>query len=219
MTLDFESSALDEKEPAVITTEEIYNDTFIIEETTVEDVTVLKDDTLSTEDVNEDTSVISYNETSNEDLLIEEESILNEEFSVPENQTGFKSFEPYHIMPTSSPNYNMITSLGYVDENGLWKIGEYYCVAMGSYYSNRLGNVFEVELDSGKVFKVIIVDHKSDLHTDYTHRYTLVNNCVTEFVVDYNALNPIIKQMGSIGALDEFSGVYVKITKLFNIYD
>lgn len=132
-------------------------------------------------------------------------------------QNGFKSWMPYTALSTSSPNYKMLVNRGYVDDNGLWKIDEYYCVALGSYYSKELGDIFEVTLTSGSTYKIVAVDHKDDAHTDSLNMYTTSNGCLTEFIVDASNLNKNIRFAGSVGALSKFSGKFVKIEKLGNI--
>lgn len=198
---DSESSALDEEESTADSTTSDFLETTSVEETTA---------------VIEEVTTEIYDETSFSD---EENGTQQIEYCVPENQTGFKSYMPYTALSINSPNYQMLVNLGYIDEYGLWKINECYCVAMGTYYSNTLGDVFEVELNNGSTFRVIIVDIKADVHTDYKNMYTITNGCITEFIVDFSNLDYTIKQMGSVGVYEKFNGTYTKITKLYNFYN
>lgn len=137
-------------------------------------------------------------------------------YAVPENQNGFKSWMPYTALSKNTINYKMLTEQGYVDDNGLWRIGEYYCVALGSYYSTQLGEIFELELSSGNIITVITIDHKADIHTDSNNQVTVANGCITEFIVDKQKLNNKIRIMGSVSVLPELEGTVVKITKILN---
>nr|CAI9751272.1 hypothetical protein DGKKSRWO_DGKKSRWO_CDS_0012 [uncultured phage]CAI9752119.1 hypothetical protein CVNMHQAP_CVNMHQAP_CDS_0012 [uncultured phage] len=156
----------------------------------------------------------------NNHWCIQEVEYTNYEyFSVPEKQTGFKSWMPYTALSKNSPNYKLLKTKGKVDSNGLWQIDGYYCVALGSYYSKSLGNIFELQLSSGNKITVITVDHKADIHTDSTNRVTKTNGCIVEFIVDKTKLNSTIKTTGSVGSLTEFSGTVVSIAKIGNIFD
>lgn len=136
------------------------------------------------------------------------------ERKLPSKASTFKSWMPYTaITNRSSPQYKL-QKKAYTDENGLRKIGEDYCVAMGTFYSSTIGDRFQITMSSGITFTVIISDVKSDRHTDSTHRYTVSNGCVMEFLVDKRKLNPIIKQSGNVGSLEFFSGKFSKIEKI-----
>lgn len=200
-----ESGDLANEEPAVSATGESSNEQSYVVEISVEST------------ISNETSQISSEVTSS----IEEEIIQPNitEYSVPQNQSGFKSWMPYTALSRSSPNYRMLIDYGHVDENGLWMIQDYYCVAMGSYYSKKLGDMFEATLSNGNKIKLITVDHKADIHTDPTHRITKANNCMTEFIVDRANLNGNIKSSGSVGSLSQFSGTYINITKINNMFD
>lgn len=200
-----ESGDLANEEPAVSATGESSSEQSCVVEISVEST------------ISNETSQVSSEVTSS----IEEETIQpnTTEYSVPQNQSGFKSWMPYTALSKSSPNYKMLMDYGHVDENGLWMIQDYYCVAMGSYYSQRLGNMFEATLSNGNKIKLITVDHKADIHTDSTHRVTKQSNCMTEFIIDRAKLNANIKSSGSVGSLPQFSGTYVNITKIGNIFD
>lgn len=210
MTSEAKSSALEQEEPTTVSSEP----TTIKEKysTTLVDTTIVE-----TTETTTSQKTIKTTEKEKETTIITNKNNYN--YNVPSNQNGFKSWMPHSALSKSSPNYKMITQLGHVDEYGLWKIDNYYCVALGSYYSTRLGDIFEIELSSGNIFKVITADHKADAHTDFTHRYTVANGCIAEFIVSKQNLSYRIKTAGSVGTLSEFSGTYVRITKLGNIYD
>lgn len=118
----------------------------------------------------------------------------------------------------------------YTDTNGLRKIDDYYCVALGTYYSQECGKKFKISLDSGIFFKVIVADIKDPTHTDELNMYTpleekgesifnsnnfqMVN--VIEFIVDKNVLpREISKITGDVSNL----GLRGNITKIEEVYD
>lgn len=149
-----------------------------------------------------------------------ENDSLNIEYETPDNSGAFKSYTNYRLLSKNSPQWNKIQcdENAYTDENGLRKVGEYYCVAMGSYYTDTLGDLFEITTEGG-TFKVIICDFKADHDTDAKNQYTSANRCMTEFYVDTGSLNKTAKLMGDISYIDEsFEGVIVEVNKIGNYF-
>lgn len=163
-------------------------------------------------------------ETTTEEVTKEETTIpvaQNGTYSIPDNGGKFKSYTNYRLLSKSSPQWNKIQchSNAYTDENGLRKVGDYYCVAMGSYYSSTLGDTFEVTTEGG-TFRVVLCDFKANQHTDSTNRYTAHNGCVIEFYVDMDSLDSAARRMGDISYADsKFSGKITSITKTGNIFN
>lgn len=163
-----------------------------------------------------ETTIQHTTENNNKDV----EQVNVNSYSVPYNGGSFKSYTNYQLLSKSSPQWNKIqcNSNAYTDENGLRKVGEYYCVAMGSYYTRTLGDLFEIQTEGGS-FKVIICDFKADVHTDSNNQYTLGNGCVIEFYVDMSQLNSTARQMGDISYVDSnFRGPIISINKIGNYF-
>lgn len=134
------------------------------------------------------------------------------DFSISPYASDFKSYMDYcAITNTSSTQYKMQQE-AYTDENGLRKIGEHFCVAMGTYYGN-LGDILYVETDKGASWTVILSDVKSDAHTDSTNRYTVSNHCMMEFIVDTPAMSTSVKRSGTVNSLG-FQGKICYIEKI-----
>ena len=60
----------------------------------------------------------------------------------------------------------------------------------------------------------MLCDFKSDRHTDGNNQVCTTNGSVIEFYVDTDVMPSIVRQMGSVGALDKFSGGIVSIEKI-----
>lgn len=161
------------------------------------------------------TAVVTVNaETTEqpENSSSQEEVINTKSYEVSTEASSFKSYMDYRALTdTSSTQYEMQQS-AYTDDNGLRKIDEHFCVAMGTYYG-ELGDILHIETDEGATWTVILSDIKSDVHTDSTHRYTTANNCMMEFIVDTSAMDHGIKQSGTVNALG-FQGKICKVTKI-----
>jgi hypothetical protein len=129
---------------------------------------------------------------------------------------GFKSYTNYKLLRADSQQ-GRLQKLAYSDENGLRKVGEYYCVALGTYYGTTIGDCYIVTLSSGSKFKMTLCDVKADVHTDRNNQYTVVNGCMTEFYVDYSNFNSRAKRAGTISVIAGFEGDVVSIEKLEGI--
>ena len=125
---------------------------------------------------------------------------------------SFKSYTDYRCLSRSSPQWRL-QEQAYTDENGLRKIGDAYLVAMGSYYGTTLGTEYIVTLSNGSSFTVMLCDGKADRHTDANNQVCLANGSVIEFYVEADKMPSIVRQMGSVGALEQFSGSIVSIEK------
>lgn len=141
------------------------------------------------------------------------EEIVDEiDYEVSEYASSFKSYMDYRsLTDTSSKQYEMQQE-AYTDANGLRKIDEHFCVAMGTYYG-EVGDILHIETDEGASWTVILSDIKSDVHTDSTHRYTVANNCMMEFIVDTYNLASDVELLGTVNSLG-FQGKICKVTKI-----
>jgi hypothetical protein len=197
------------KPETTTTTEE----TFTVSETETTVVTTTKPVVVTRSETTEKKEV----QTTQEETTVS--SVSKGIYTIPDNGGRFKSYTNYRLLSKSSPQWNKIQchENAYTDENGLRKVGDYYCVAMGSYYSSTLGDTFEVTTEGG-TFRVVLCDFKANQHTDSTNRYTAHNGCVIEFYVDMDSLDSAARRMGDISYADsKFSGKITSITKTGNI--
>lgn len=128
------------------------------------------------------------------------------------NFGSFKSYTDYRCLSRSSAQWRL-QEQAYTDENGLRKIGDAYLVAMGSYYGTTLSTTYQVTLSNGNSFTVMLCDSKADRHTDANNQVCSSNGSVIEFYVESDKMPSIVRQMGSVGALSQFSGSIVSIEK------
>ncbi|MDE6853086.1 MAG: hypothetical protein K2J67_11500, partial [Lachnospiraceae bacterium] len=119
--------------------------------------------------------------------------------SAPKN--SFKSYESYHLLRYSQ---GRLQRKAYTDENGLRKVGNRYCIAMGSYYTTRIGCKIDLLMSDGDVVKCILADQKSDRHTDSRHQIHRSDGSLVEFVVDKYKLASKVKRHGDISQISQF---------------
>ena len=137
---------------------------------------------------------------------------------VPSVSVDFKSYTAYTCLSRKSAQWKKIQTIAYSDGNGLRKVGNYYCVAMGSYYSTTLGDLFRITTANGNTFCVILCDFKANAHTNNTHQYTARNQCITEFYVDYSCFNSAARRAGSVSVIPGFGGKITSIEYLGNYF-
>lgn len=158
---------------------------------------------------------ISEGEMNNENHENTEElEIEYIEFSVPNINTSFKTYMHYGAITNKSSAQWRLQQQAWTGNYGFRLVDDFYCVALGTYYSRNIGDKFIITLDSGHSFKAIMSDIKQDRHTDSTHRYVPKNGNVVEFVVDTRSMDKYAKRMGSMSVINGFGGNVVKIEKM-----
>jgi len=121
-----------------------------------------------------------------------------------------KTYEHYGKITCPTAKQTKLNNLSevYTDDYGFRKIGDYYLVALGSYYGD-IGDIFVVTLSEGRVFLCIKGDAKADQHTDVLNQAHLLDGSVVEFIVDA----PTIVSHGCKGdcSIFDFKGSIVDI--------
>lgn len=146
-------------------------------------------------------------------------------YAVPDGDTSFKTYMGYQAITNTNSAQYKLQQKATTDEHGLRQVDDYYIVALGSFYTESIGDKFVVELDTGVRIKVIVGDFKADKHTDNTNRYidiydnngNFISHNVIEFIVDTATLDKTAKNWGDISAIDGFEGNISAIYKLEEI--
>ena len=135
--------------------------------------------------------------------------------NVPKNSSRKTYMDYRKITDTSSEQYKLQQNKDcYTTDTGLRKVNEYYCIAVGTYYSNNIGDKLIVHMENGESFKAIVADIKDDKHTDETNRQHRKDDSVIEFVVDTRKLPELVRKMGDISYMNEtFKGEIKAIIK------
>ena len=144
------------------------------------------------------------------------------QLEIPDCDTSFKAYMDYSCITDDTTMQWELQQKAYTNEYGLRKIGTDYCVAVGSYYSETVGERFKITLDNDNEFTVIISDLKKDEHTDSSNRYSPVYDengefysaNVLEFIVDTDQLHSMVTTLGTVSYYDEFKGNIVSIEKI-----
>ena len=138
--------------------------------------------------------------------------------SIPSNMKLCTDYRFYNIKGTP---HNRLQLSAWTDEFGCRRYNDDYIVGLGSFYSVDIGDRFEVTLDTGRVFTIILGDGKADCDTDELNMFTPCFNyegeyCanILEFIIDKDVMYDKCYQYGSLDYHDEFKGDIVKMVYL-----
>lgn len=140
---------------------------------------------------------------------------------LPNISTNIKLFTDYRYYDLWYTPHYRLQQVAWTDSYGLRRFNNDYIVALGSYYSVKIGDRFEITLTNGNIFTVIFGDGKADIDCDskcmYTPCFDYDGNQVAnllEFIIDETKLPKDVYEYGSIDKLEEFSGDIVKMVYL-----
>lgn len=139
-----------------------------------------------------------------------------ETYDAPEN-SGFKSFMDYRtITNTESQQYKLQQNYAYTGEHGIRMADSRYIVAIGTYFTPNVGQYFDIILENGTVIPCILGDQKADVDTDSNNIITKHNGCMSEFIVDSDALNKDVKFYGDMSYCLKNWDSTIKTIKVYN---
>lgn len=180
--------------------------TSVICETTTEEETVIIE--IETETETEIITTTKAIETTTRATIKKSKASMH----VPSEISNFKSYMDYRMITCGAQLE--LQKQAYTDANGCRKVGNYFCIALGSYYGSEIGAKYRIHLSDGTSFLGILADQKADKDTNATNQYTIYNRDIIEFVVDTNCLPSTVQLSGSLSSLEKFEGKVVGIDKL-----
>jgi hypothetical protein len=111
-----------------------------------------------------------------------------------------KTWMPYTAITSRGSKQYKLQQKAYTSDYGIRMVNGRYCVAIGSHFECKIGQYFDLILANGEVIPCIMADAKSNKHTDSANIITISTNCLSEFIVDKNALNRNAKRDGDISS-------------------
>lgn len=146
---------------------------------------------------------------------------VGESVPLPSLPTNIKSYTDYRFYNIDGTPHKRLQQAAWTDEHGCRRYNDDYIVALGSFYSTDIGDRFEVTLDTGRVFTIILGDGKADCDTDVTNMYAPCINydgemCanVIEFIIDKYVVDSEMYSYGSLDYHSEFKGNVIKMVYL-----
>ena len=108
------------------------------------------------------------------------------------SSNSFKSYEDADCITDSTKlAQGRLKKKYHLEKSGVWMVGNRYCIAVGSYYTKKIGVKIDLVLShNGRkhTLKCITADSKSDKDTISNHRVHK-DGSIVEFVVKSSALN------------------------------
>lgn len=143
---------------------------------------------------------------------------IGQEVDLPTIPTNMMLCTDYRFYNITGTPHNRLQLASYTDRYGMRRHSKDYVVGLGSYYTIYIGDRFEITLDTGEVFTIILGDGKADCDTDITNRYTpCVNyegyNCanVIEFIIDDEIVTEKMYAYGSASYYQHLNGNIVSM--------
>lgn len=140
------------------------------------------------------------------------EAIPGTPYEVPKEESGVKRFMDYRTITDRTTSQWALQQEAATDEYGFRRYGGAYMVAMGTYYAQTCGDVFEIVLDSGFSFTALVSDIKRDCDTNEKNQHREGN--VVEFIVDTQVIPRDAALMGDMSYGTPMQGRIVAINKL-----
>lgn len=140
------------------------------------------------------------------------ESMPSISYEIPEEESGAKRYMDYRTITDRSTAQWELQQEAKTDEYGFRRYGDAYMVAVGTYYAQTCGDVFEITLDSGFTFTALVSDIKRDCDTDEKNQHRSGN--VVEFIVDSGAIPRDAALMGDMSYGTPMRGRITAISKL-----
>ena len=141
--------------------------------------------------------------------------------SLPKIPTNVKLFTDYRVYNLWYTPHYRLQQAAWTDSQGFRRYNNDYVVALGSYYSTNIGDRFEITLDTGSTFTVILGDGKVDDDCDSDNMYTPCFDYngdkaanVLEFIIDEEVLDRDVYDYGSVDLIEEFKGDITKMVYL-----
>lgn len=132
--------------------------------------------------------------------------------NTPKN--SFKSYMSYKVFSKGSKQYKL-QQKAQTGIYGIRTINGRFCIALGSYYSHKIGQKVDLIMDNGEIIKCIVGDAKADIHTDSKNQKTISNGCISEFIVDMDRLEKSAKLSGNMSSCGHTFGRSIKKIKIY----
>lgn len=131
---------------------------------------------------------------------------------VPEVNSSFKSYMDYKCITNKSSSQWQLQKKAVTSSTGIRMYGDCYLVALGTYYTTNIGDIFYITFEDGGRIKCMIGDLKAVKDTDSKNQHMSGN--IVEFIVDTPSLPKVVRKMGDISYIDDkFTGKVIKIEK------
>ena len=116
---------------------------------------------------------------------IKKKRVKSTTYKTPDSK--LMSYMSYRAITNTSSNQYKLQQIAYTGKYGIRQVNGRYCIAVGSYYTTKIGTYIDLILKNGTTIPCILADCKDDSHTDGNNILTF-DGSLAEFVVDTNSL-------------------------------
>ena len=121
------------------------------------------------------------------------------------------SYMSYKSLSSTTSKQYKLQKIAYTGRYGIRQVDGRFCIAMGSYYTTKIGTYIDLELSDGTVIPCVLADCKADIHTDSMNQKTSDGSLI-EFIVDTNYVSNQVRLMGDVSYAND--GWQNKVTKI-----
>lgn len=107
------------------------------------------------------------------------------------------SFMDYRCITNTSSRQYKLQKKAYTGSYGIRQVDGRYCIAVGSYYTEKIGTYIDLVLKNGTVTPCILADCKANKDTDGKNQKT-ADGSLIEFVVDTPKLSKKVRIRGDV---------------------
>lgn len=171
-------------------------------------ILLAEQDSYQVAEVKQSKVVVEEKSEKAKEVIKEESKVKYVSRGVPRNAkngASFKSFMSYKMITNKYSKQYKFQKECFTDSNGLRRYTHdditYYCGALGSFYSTKIGTRFRVTIENDGVEKIIFVvlsDCKDNRDTDKTNSHIGKNGNVIEFLVNQRKLSSLALRMGDV---------------------
>lgn len=136
-----------------------------------------------------------------------------ENLEIPYGQTDCFLYMDYRAITDTSSKQWALQQTAWTDSQGLRRIGDDYCVALGTFYG-QVGDRFRITTDKGNVYSVMMADAKGYDSNGWYHVAGNGRINLVEFIVATECLSSEVTVMGDCGVLENIGGNVIKIERI-----
>ena len=152
-----------------------------------------------------------------EETVVKEQ--VYESLEIPQGRTDNFMYMDYRALTNTASKQYELQQYAWTDSQGFRRYGDYYMVAMGTYYG-YVGDTFRITTDRGNCYDVILGDCKGTDAVSYDGYHSWYHVAgdyrlnVVEFIVQTEYLPSEVTLHGDCGVFENIGGNVIKIERL-----
>lgn len=121
---------------------------------------------------------------------------FKESLPLPNVSGAKKTYMDFRTITRSGSAQLALQQRAWTDSQGFRRVGDYYMVALGTFYAQEIGQTYIITFEDGSEIRTIVGDVKADEHTDSNNQYHLRDGSIVEFIIDKSVMSYKVIQTG-----------------------